>query len=83
MRTKLGDLVADLGASEPGGKRTYYKIGTAFQEGERISIKIDTLPLPNASWSGWCNVFASKPREPRDMTQPGAFDRDPDSDIPF
>lgn len=58
--TKIGDACAHFPPMEPGGKGTYVKIGTAFRDGDRISFKIDTLPLNMHRWSGWVNVFEDK-----------------------
>lgn len=57
-------LIGDLKAYH--GPNDYTLIGAVFEEvhdGEkRISVKIDALPLPTKPWTGWCNVFARKPR---------------------
>lgn len=76
----LGDACAHIPAVG-GGKSRYMKVGLAFRdEQERISIKIDTLPIASAGWSGWINVFPDK-RQAQTTEKKGA-DIDPD-DIPF
>ena len=57
-REVIGDACAYFPA-EYGGKPRYAKIGTAFRDGTRISLKIDTLPLAGSGWQGWVNVLAT------------------------
>lgn len=79
----VGDLCADLGPKSNGQGRNYTKIGSVYQDGDRLSVKIDTLPLPG--WGGWANVF------PKGRTHNESAGRPPDnhvgqfdeSDIPF
>ena len=52
----LGDACAFIPAA-PGGKNRYMKIGIALTDGDRISLKLDTLPIPGAGWEGWVNIF--------------------------
>jgi len=73
----------DVCAYVPGPrleKANYHRIGAAFRDGDRISIKIDTFPIPQSGWQGWCNIFprASGSRPPADEPPPL-----PESDIPF
>jgi len=85
--TLIGDACAHIPAHANGGKSAYRKIGTAFKDGTKISIKIDTLPLPGSGWEGWVNVFPSKdglgpaPKFAGPLPQANGFDA-PD-DIPF
>lgn len=53
----LGDACAFIPGPQGEGKNKYYRIGSAYRDGERISFKIDTLPLAGSSWEGWVNVF--------------------------
>lgn len=40
------------------GERRYIPIGRLLtDENGRISLKIDTLPLPSVDWKGWVNFF--------------------------
>lgn len=74
-KSKIGNLAADCGP-DPGrpGKRRYVQIGAAFHDGERLSLKIDCLPLEGSGWTGWVNVFDhSKGGDPRE-DGPGQFD---------
>ena len=77
MKTKIGNLCADLGSTTPGGRRRYLTIGAAFLEDktQRISVKIDCLPLASDNWQGWANVFP--------MAEKNPSRQDDDSDIPF
>ena len=62
----IGDACAYIPAADRSSKTQYPRIGVAFCDTEdgRISIKLDTLPLPGANWSGWINIF------PRDKSEP-------------
>jgi len=55
--TLMGDACAHIPAHANNGKSAYRQIGKAFRDGDRISIKIDTLPLPGCGWEGWVNIF--------------------------
>lgn len=79
-RQVIGDAYAYI--PNAGGKATYRKIGTAFREGERISVKIDTLPLPGSSWEGWVNIFSETKRETPGHNAPVSEDFNA-SGIPF
>ena len=59
MKELIGDLSAYIPASSAGGKANYVRIGVAFKEAgsEKISFKIDSLPLANSGWTGWVNVY--------------------------
>lgn len=48
----LGDACAFI-PGVAGGKNRYMKIGIAMTDGDRISLKLDTLPIPGAGWKGW------------------------------
>lgn len=90
----LGDACAYIPGPRQGDKARYYKIGLAMQDGDRISLKLDTLPLPGTGWGGWINIFPQerRPVDSRDRAvgnslpgkSPGAsgFD-DFNDDIPF
>jgi hypothetical protein len=80
----LGDACAYLAPEKAGEKAKYPRIGAAFRDGERISVKIDSLPLASSGWQGWINIF---PRElssnnPREKSK-GVASLDFDDDIPF
>lgn len=68
----LGDACAYIAPTVRGGKARYHKIGIAMRDsdGDRISLKLDTLPLPGSGWEGWINIFPSerqpRPADPRD-----------------
>lgn len=81
-KIKLGDLMADLGPKASGEGRNYAKIGCAYQDGDRISIKIDTMPI--GQWAGWANVFRSDRThtEGNKRTSPNRVGQY-DDDIPF
>ena len=74
-----------------GDKARYVRVGTAVQDDDgRISLKVDTLPVPNTGWSGWLNIFTKEGNKPANPIVPtegampkagfGALD---DDDIPF
>ena len=61
-------------------KKRYQTIGSLFEDGENLKIKLDTIPLVDGGWTGWANCYeleerAEKPRN-------SSFDDMP-SDIPF
>lgn len=84
-KIKVGDAMGYCGSE--GGRGHYVKMGVVFSEVvnagvERLSIKIDAIPLPQSGWNGWVNIWteATKP------TKRAAPDPDPfngDDDIPF
>ena len=72
-KENIGDACAYFPAATKGEKSRYVRIGSAFRDGDRISVKIDSLPL--GDWGGWINIF------PRD--RPAANKSSVDDDIPF
>lgn len=88
-REFIGDACAYI--KQPGGEKAkYYRIGSAYRDGERISIKIDTLPLSGIGWDGWVNVFrrdaGERPRTPSRVglaTGERPADAFDDDDLPF
>ena len=58
-------------------KKRYQNIGSVFEDGEYLKIKLDVIPLPKGGWDGWANCYDLKPTQ-----QPREFDND-DSSIPF
>jgi len=76
-RTFIGDLCAHIKPTSPTEKSKYVRIGSAFKdEQDRVTIKLDTLPIPSLNWEGWANVMERKPYEPKAPPLP-------ESDIPF
>lgn len=59
----IGDVCACVPDTTRNGKTRYYRVGAAFRSlesggtADRISIKIDTLPIGQANWNGWLNIF--------------------------
>lgn len=58
MKEIIGDACAFV-KGVGGAKNRYPRIGIAMREGDRISIKLDSIPIDKA-WDGWINIF---PRE--------------------
>ena len=61
-------------------KKRYQTIGSLFEDGENLKIKLDTIPLVEGGWTGWANCYeledrAEKPRK-------SGFD-DMKDDLPF
>lgn len=82
----IGDACAYIPGQGKDGKVAYPRIGLVFQDSgdKRLSIKIDTLPLPGSGWTGWVNVFERREKpigEGVDSFKTGP-DRSPD-DAPF
>ena len=81
----IGDVCAHCPPEGARQKTMYPRVGSAFREGSRISIKLDCMPLPNVGWSGWLNIF------PRDLSEHNGraksakseFQDLMDDDIPF
>jgi hypothetical protein len=46
-----------------GTQTTWDRVGILIQDGERISLRLDTMPIGN--WDGWLRAF------PREQEQPG------------
>lgn len=66
------------------GKSRYIRMGTAFKDKQgRISIKLDTIPIPGAGWVGWVNIFPPKGDRPKTNSDGGPYRADIDDDIPF
>jgi len=92
------EIIGDACAYIPGVngvKNRYFKIGTGMRDGDRISVKIDTIPLPGLGWDGWVNIFPRQdplgpvpafagppPARQRRPPGPSGFD-DLADDIPF
>ena len=65
-RSLLGDVCAYIPKRTEQDKPSYHTIGLAFIESDtqRISIKIDSIPIAGGGWEGWLNIFPRK----RDVT---------------
>jgi hypothetical protein len=79
MSTKL-DLIAVVGEytdAQGNNKKRFAKVGTLWDKGQGISLKIDNVPL---NWDGW--LSAKPPLEPKSAPRQAApvFD---DMDAPF
>ena len=80
---KIKNIVVVTGTytnKEGQEKKRYQTIGSLFEDGENIKIKLDTIPLVDGGWTGWANCYeledrAEKPRK-------SSFD-DMDQNIPF
>ena len=78
-RRILGDACAYI-RKQGDAKAIYRKIGVAFiDDQDRISLKLDTLPIPGDGWVGWVNIF---PSEKAARTSPQDRDQYQDMD-PF
>ena len=84
-KSRIGDVCAYCKPPNMS-KALYVKIGTAFtDEDGQISLKLDSLPLSSANWTGWVNIFDSKKGEaPATASRPSKPPLEvPDDDIPF
>lgn len=63
---KTHDVVATVGTYKDGQgaeKKRFMNCGSAFtDEGGRISIKLDTVPV-SPDWSGWLSLYVPKEKE--------------------
>ena len=56
-----GEVFAYIPPAPRQDKGQYRRIGSAFTDDQgRLSIRIDTLPLPGSRWEGWLNIFDQK-----------------------
>lgn len=87
----IGDACAYIPAKGTQ-KAKYPKIGAAFRDDkdDRISLKIDSIPIATSGWEGWLNVFppktstATRPKMPGDDKPYGTVMGDGlEDDIPF
>lgn len=60
-------------------KTHWHKIGIAFKNNKGMSIKLESLPLPDENGEVWVNLFPQEER-PTGHPQPEVDDRD---GIPF
>jgi hypothetical protein len=80
MSTKL-DLIAVVGEytdAQGNNKKRFAKVGTLWDKGQGISLKIDNVPL---NWDGW--LSAKPPLEPKTTSRQAAPMPDDMGDIPF
>ena len=80
MSTKL-DLIAVVGEytdAQGNNKKRFVKVGTLWDKGQGISLKIDNVPL---NWDGW--LTAKAPLEPKVAPRQAAPVFDLDNEIPF
>ena len=86
----IGDACAFIKGVN-GEKSRYPRIGIAVRDGDRISIKLDTLPI-DKMWEGWINIFPkgantsglSNNNLRANVPRPSKAYPDPDEDdIPF
>jgi hypothetical protein len=91
-KTVIGDACAHMLPARAGEKARYVRIGTAVQDDDgRISLKVDTLPVPNTGWSGWINIFtrdsSGQPPRPASTSEAAAprigIAALDDDDVPF
>lgn len=65
----LGDACAFIKGIN-GQPNRYPRIGIAMKDGDRISVKLDSIPIDKA-WEGWINIF------PRDANTSGLTNNNP------
>ena len=61
-------------------KKRYQTIGSLFEDGENLKIKLDTIPLVDGGWTGWANCYELEDRT--EKPRKSSFDDMP-NDIPF
>lgn len=82
-RELLGDACAYMKKSG-AEKASYRKIETAFKDEQgRISVVLDTLPLPHSGWEGWINVFPTSETAVGKKPVKQNYSADFEDDIPF
>lgn len=63
-------------------KKRYQTIGSLFEDGENLKIKLDTIPLVDGGWTGWANCYELEDRAPIEKPRKSSYD-DMDQSIPF
>ncbi len=83
-KTFIGDACAYCKTPDMA-KAKYPRIGAAFADEEgQISVKIDSVPIPNSGWTGWVNIFPRKEKTETVADRDKAFrSNDDEDDIPF
>lgn len=88
-KEKAGLVKAHCPGKGIDGKPKYITMGAMFKDSMtgKFSIKIDTIPVGDSGWSGWCNVFEETEIDRRQAGTPAPTARPsvnlPESDIPF
>jgi hypothetical protein len=44
-------------------KKRYQTIGSLFEDGDSLKIKLDTVPLMEGGWNGWANCYDLEPKD--------------------
>ena len=75
----IGNVTAYIPPTKPGEKGRSKIIGAAYKSNDgQISLVIDTLPIPQSGWQGWCNIQQATTSTPAPK-KPLEFE----DDIPF
>ena len=64
-------------------KKRYQTIGSLFEDGENLKIKLDTIPLVDGGWTGWANCYELEDRAPSRAEKPKSGIDDLPDDLPF
>jgi len=56
-------------------KKRYLTIGSLFEDGEYLKVKLDATPLVKGGWDGWANCY--------DVEEKTNKQEDRNDDIPF
>jgi len=84
---KIKDLVATNGNyknKDGEEKARWINIGALFQDGNKLSIKLESIPV-GGNWNGWVSCVDPKPVDGSERRLPKKFDgfEDMPNDIPF
>jgi hypothetical protein len=88
-KEKAGLVKAHCPGKGLDGKPKYITMGAMFKDSEtgRFSIKLDSIPVGDSGWSGWCNVFEETEIDRRQAGTAGPKPKSrfiaEDDDIPF
>lgn len=62
--------------TQNGEEKTYWsQHGTMWIEGEKVTIKLDSIPQ-SANWDGYFKAFLHRPKEERNMYPKNGFPPD-------
>jgi hypothetical protein len=81
MATLKFEAVATVG-KDKNGKAKYQKVGSVWESGKGLSLKLDCLPVGAPEWSGWISLYT--PKEKTDAPKkPAGKAADYDDDVGF
>lgn len=83
MKMDLIAVVGEYTNAAGENKKRFVKVGTLFDKGNGMSIKIDAIPA--AGWDGWLSAKPQTEQAPRQNQRPQyrGLPKDEPDDTPF